>query len=1207
MGFSFTADQQKVIDLRDCNILVSAAAGSGKTAVLVERIIQMISNKDKPVDIDRLLIVTFTKAAAAEMRERIGLAISSRLETDPDNAHLQRQATLLHNAQITTIDSFCLFVLRNNFNDIGLDPGFSVADEDEVRLLKQDVMAQLLERHFETGREEFSHCVEFFCPNGKEKALEEHILNLYKAASSHPWPKQWLAERKQDYAIESLEQLLETGWARDLAKHIVNMCKVHAKTLKKAINLAQQPDGPYMYGELLDRELEQLEGLLAASDLAELESRFAGLSFDRLPGKKDDSVNADKREEAKKLRTKAKESLEAMAETYFGIPLLTEVEHAGACRGPVEVLIDLCLEFMEDLAKAKADKNILDFNDMEHMALEILLENGEQGITPTATAREYRDYFEEVLIDEYQDSNLVQEYLLGAISGEEIGKFNRFMVGDVKQSIYRFRLARPELFMEKYDTYDLQQGSCRRIDLHQNFRSRREVIGYVNYVFRYLMGKEFGGIEYDDSAALYEGAVYPENDGCEPEVILVQKMQKAKGEENRRLEALAVAKKIQQMRKNYLVTDKITGQLRPMQYKDVVILLRSNTGWDDVFKKTLEEEGIPTFAASKTGYFATTEIQTLLQLLRVIDNPLQDIPLFGVLKSVFGGFTDQEIAQLQCENKENRLYQNVKAYREREDLTGEKCRDFLEMLDRYRHMATFMPIKQLLQTILGEWEYAHYVAAMPAGSQRLANVQMLLEKAGKFQKSSYYGLYHFIRYVEQLQKYEVDYGEANTLDEAADVVRIMSIHKSKGLEFPVTFVCGLSKNFNKKDTTAVVVTDVDLGLGVKYVNVVQRTVTDTLRKCAIGAKLLADSIAEEIRVLYVALTRAKEKLILTGSVDLEKLEAEVISSETKPGYELLRCKNLNMAEPGEKISYGEILAAAGFMDMLLPLTQEFTVFHFGDREEDNLAAGLEEGARLLALAHADEMADETLVNALMSNFAYVYPYEKLAGLYTKTTVTELKMAAMEEKDEGAYHSFEQQEVVPYIPKFVQEEESVSGTTRGSAFHKVMELLDVKSLLAEGENLERNALKYAVSKQIDQMSQCGKLNQDYRKVVSVNKIVTFLESGLAMRMAKADSRNQVWREQPFVYGVPASRLNKGDKNFPEDEVVLIQGIVDLFFEEDGELVLVDYKTDVIPSPETLLERYKTQVDYYQEALEKLTGKKVKERILYSFCLGTEIYA
>lgn len=1207
MGFSFTDDQQKVIDLRNCNILVSAAAGSGKTAVLVERIIQMISNRDKPVDIDRLLIVTFTKAAAAEMRERIGLAISEKLETEPDNEHLQRQATLLHNAQITTIDSFCLFVLRNNFNDIGLDPGFGVADEDEVNLLKQDVMAQLLEKHFEEGTVEFGHCVEFFCPNGKEQSLEDHILNLYRAASSHPWPKEWLSERKKDYAIENLQQLLETKWAQDLAKHILQLCKANIKTLQKAIDLAQQPDGPYMYGELLDKELEQLERLLTSSDLVELESKFAGLVFDRLPGKKDDSVNADKREEAKNLRGKAKDSLENMRDTYFGVPLLTEVEHAKACQGPVNVLIDLCLEFMDELAKAKADKNILDFNDMEHMALEILLEKDEQGFRPTSAAKEYRDYFDEVLIDEYQDSNLVQEYLLGAISGEEIGKYNRFMVGDVKQSIYRFRLARPELFMEKYDTYDLEDGNCRRIDLHQNFRSRKEVIDYVNYVFRYLMGKEFGGIEYDDSAALYEGAKYPENTGCEPEVLLVQKEKKAKTDENRRLEALAVAKKIKQLKKSYQVTDKTTGQLRPMKYSDVVILLRSNTGWDDVFKKALEEEGIPAYAASKTGYFATSEIQTVLQLLRVIDNPLQDIPLFGVLKSVFGGFSDDEIALLKCQNREQSLYQNLKEYSLKGDEMGAKCRAFLELLSEYRHMATYMPIKQLLQTVFKQWDYAHYVDAMPAGSQRLANVQMLLEKAGKFQKSSYYGLYHFIRYVEQLQKHEVDYGEANTLDEAADVVRIMSIHKSKGLEFPVTFVCGLAKNFNKKDTTASLVTDVDLGLGVKYVNVSQRTITDTLRKNAIAAKLLADSIAEEIRVLYVALTRAKEKLILTGSVDLEKMEVDVFSTQSEPGLEMLRCSNNNLAESGAKISYGEILGCGGFLDMLLPLTKEFDLYNFGDAEEANLAAGLDEGARLLALSHMTGLEDESLVDALMTNFAFQYPYANLANLYTKTTVTELKMAAMEEKDGGAFHAFEEQEVLPYIPKFMQEEETVSGTTRGSAFHKVMELLDVESLMDENLQKDTNALKCAITEQLDQMSQCGKLNQDYRNAVSVKKIATFAEGNLAKRMAKASTLDLIWREQPFVYGIAASRLNKEDKNFPDNEIVLIQGIVDLFFEEDGQLVLVDYKTDVVPTPEALVDRYKTQVDYYQEALEKLTGKKVKERILYSFYFGTEVQA
>ncbi|MBQ7360081.1 MAG: helicase-exonuclease AddAB subunit AddA [Lachnospiraceae bacterium] len=1207
MAFNFTVDQQKVIDSRDCNILVSAAAGSGKTAVLVERIIQMISNADKPVDIDRLLIVTFTKAAAAEMRERISLAIAAKLEVEPDNEHLQRQATLLHNAQITTIDSFCLFVLRNNFNDIGLDPGFGVADEDEVNLLKQDVMANLLERHFEAGTEEFGHCVEFFCPNGRESALEEHILALYQAASSHPWPRDWVEERKQDYAIETLEQLQETPWALNLTRHIQNMCQVHAKELKKAIDLAQEPDGPYMYGELLDKEFEQVEQLLQAKDLVSLESAFGKLVFDRLPGKKDESVNADKREAAQLLRKKAKEGLSKMAESYFGVPLLTEVEHAKMCQKPVGVLLNLCQEFMDDLAKAKADKNILDFSDMEHMALEILLDKTEDGVVPTATAREYRDYFEEVMIDEYQDSNLVQEYLLGAISGEEDGRFNRFMVGDVKQSIYRFRLARPKLFLEKYHTYEIDgaqeqcKSPCRRIDLRQNFRSRREVIDYVNYVFDHLMGADLGGIEYDCNAALYEGAKYPDNQGCETELLLAHRPEKTKSDEARKLEAMAIAAKIKELRKTFQVTDKATGQLRPVQYKDMVILLRSNSGWDDVFKKVLEAEGIPVYAASKTGYFATTEIQTVLQLLRVIDNPLQDIPLFGVLKSIFGGFSDQEIATLKCQNKDNYLYQNMREQSLMQGELAQKCQAFLKMLGSYRHLATYMPIRQFLQTIFGQWDYMHYVGAMPAGSQRLANVQMLLEKAGKFQKSSYYGLYHFIRYVEQLQKYEVDYGEANTLDEAADVVRIMSIHKSKGLEFPVTFVSGLAKKFNKQDTAKAVITDMDLGIGVKYVNVEQRTITDTLRKNAIAANMLAESIAEEIRVLYVALTRAKEKLILTGSADLTKLEVEELSREQQLGLEKVTYRNTGVMQEDAKFTYGETLAADGFIDWILPLTAEFTGYEFGDMDAAKLAQGMEEGQRLIALEHLEGKTDEQLLDTLMHNFEFVYPYQNLAGLYTKTTVTELKMAAMEDKDEGAFHAFENEEVVAYIPKFMKEEETVSGTTRGSAFHKVMELLDVVSLLS----VEGDARKAAIYAQLNQMVQTGKLSEEYRKAISVRKIETFLEGELAKRMAKADAKKLVWREQPFVYGVPASRLEKEGQKFPEDEILLIQGIVDLFFEEDGQLVLVDYKTDVVEAPQALIDRYQTQIDYYQEALEKLTGKKVKERILYSFFFGQEV--
>lgn len=1209
MAINFTPDQQKVIDLHGCNILVSAAAGSGKTAVLVERIIQMICDPKKQTDIDRLLIMTFTSAAAAEMRERISQAIAKRIVEEPDNGHLQKQATLLHNAQITTIDSFCLFLIRNHFNDIGLDPAFRVADMGEVELLKQEVMAAMLEERFASGNEDFLECVEFFCPDGRERTLEEHIHSLFSFAMSQPFPKEWLKERRDDYVLENPDKLEEVDWALYFKKHICIMLQESYRALEQAVKVAQEPAGPYMYGEMLDRELESVEKVLRAETLEQLQVAVSGITFGRLPSKPDPSVDADLREKAKGYREQAKKTIIEMQETYFAAPVSHSVNQMQACAGAVKMLAELCLEFYERLQEAKREKKILDFSDMEHMALEILWEKTPEGEVPTLTAMEYRQHFAEVLVDEYQDSNIVQEYLIKAVSGEDIGKYNRFMVGDVKQSIYKFRLAEPRLFLEKYDTYraDDESSLCRRIDLSQNFRSRKEVIDTVNHVFSNIMGKDMGGIVYDDKAALHIGATYPENTGCESELILMEKPGKDSELSTKELEALGIARKIQELCRTYQVTDKETRQLRNLRYSDIVILLRSGAGWDETFKSVLEAEGIPAHISTKTGYFSTSEIQTVMQFLKVLDNPLQDVPLFGVLKSVFGGFSDEEIAMLRAEGaceevlEERFLYVDVEKRAAIDDALGGKCASFVEKVERYRGYTAYMPIRKLLQTMFDEFGYLYYVSALPAGEQRLANVEMLLEKAGTFEKSSYYGLYHFIRYMEQMRKYDVDMGEANTLDENANLVRIMTIHKSKGLEFPVTFVAGLGKMFNLRDTSNAVIVDMDFGIGTNYVDTKRRVKNKTLRKNAIAIKMKAESLAEEIRVLYVALTRAKEKLIMIGSMSgaVKKYAGEA-GADSAHG----------------PLSYAELYEGNTYLDWILPIMKPTQILTEEDLGLLEMQEEVETQLRKNTLLQETAPLDEQIANTLKTSFSYRYPHENLAGLYTKTTVSELKMAAMEEKDEGAFKAFEEKEVVPYIPKFMQTEEKVSGTTRGNAYHKVMELLDLakyqerfgESTVPEMECEDTQVLREKrrwLETELSGLVESGLLSVEYRQALWAEKILTFLDCNLAKRMAVAQRKELLWKEQPFVYGISADRLSKGETQFPSEETVLIQGIVDVFFEEEDGLVVADYKTDAISAPQELVERYRVQLDYYQEALEHLTGKKVKEKILYSFSLGCEI--
>ena len=1290
MGMKFTPEQQRVIELHNSNILVSAAAGSGKTAVLVERIIRMICDGEHPADIDRLLIVTFTNAAAAEMRERIAAGIAARLEADPGNEHIQKQSALLHNAQITTIDSFSLFLIRNHFNEIGLDPDFRVADEGEIKLLQQEVLAQLLEDAYAgnfvpeealTSREgygnegtvpemealeQFHACVEYFCPGGRESVLEQHILNLSRYAGSFPWPAEWLEERKNDYAAGDMEVLVCSDYGQYLTERVNRTVEGCLEKLQEVKRLCELPDGPYMYGELTDAEIEQLERLTDCKNLEEQAAKIPTVTFARLPSKKDDSVDPAKRELAKAIRNSVKDTLSDLSESYFKTPLELAVEQGKACREPLRMLLDLVLEFDRRLLAAKQERHLIDFSDMEHYALQILLkrekveETGSIGadctetkyrIVPSDVAMEYRQYFQEILIDEYQDSNLVQEYLLSAISGEAEGRYNRFMVGDVKQSIYKFRLARPELFLEKYDTYQ-ETGDLCRIDLAKNFRSRVQVVDAVNDVFSRIMSREIGGIAYDDKAALYPGATYPaaEDPAYGSEALLIRKPEKGErgesgiGEQHaegagvlvdydnvRQLEALAIAARIKQLKGSLKVMEKSTGELRPVRYSDMVILLRTTSGWDEEFKKILEQQGIPVYITSKTGYFGALEVQELLQFLRVLDNPRQDIPLFGVMQSVFGGFTQEEIAQIRSggeghSRKRMTLYEALKEVAQsgrtveegEETSAGEsigeetelsqKADTFLQRIGHYRDLTPFTSIRDLLQRILDDYDYLNYVTALPAGSKRRANVEMLLTKASAFEKTSYFGLFHFIRYMEQLEKYDVDYGEADTLDENADVVRIMSIHKSKGLEFPVVFVSGLSKRFNMQDANQSLIVDMDLGVAVDYVDSVRRIKNKTLRRAVLSAKMKEDNLAEELRVLYVALTRAREKLILTAVLDKadEKWELAQMTGQ-------------------EKLTYLDFCEAGSYMDFLLPILPQTGIAVKTLRTENLAAEEIREQLRMgdrreelqrvadgEVLFPGDPEENERKLSKLRERFAYQYPHPGLQKLYTKTTVSELKIAAMAEKDEEAFHTFEEKEVVPYIPAFRREQEKVSGAVRGSAFHRVMELLDFTYVFVESglfekcpgdyetyrKRLDAERLQKRLEEFLQRETVSLRLTEEYAKAVSLPKILNFLEQELTYRMWRAQVQGFLYREQPFVLGIDAKRL---DPDLPEGEKVLIQGIIDVFFIEDGEIVLLDYKTDVIDSLEALWNRYNAQIQYYEEALTKLMQMPVKERILYSFYL------
>ncbi len=1214
MALTFTPEQQKVIDLRNRNILVCAAAGSGKTAVLVERIIEIVTDEEHPVDIDRLLVVTFTNAAAAEMRERIGKALSARLCQTPDNVHLQRQVSLLHNAQITTIDSFCLFVIRNNFNDIGLDPGFRIADEGELRLLKQDTLTELLEQQYQEKNKSFLSCVEYFTGGSNDRLLEEYISKLYEFSMSYPWPEDWISQCMRGYKITSVSELEETDWCHYIIRYIRTLVAESIADLDIALQLTERPDGPYMYGETLEKEKEMLSKLTQIETFAGFYEAFTTVSFGRLPSKKDDSVNPLLREKVQLLRKNLKKRLDDIREAYLVLSPEKVVERMETAAPNVEELLLLVLAYKELLDQRKRRDNMIDFHDMEHFALDILLSRQEDGsVLPSTAAREYRAHFKEILIDEYQDSNLVQELLLKSISGEEDENYNRFMVGDVKQSIYKFRLARPELFIEKYIGYTKEASNRQRIDLHRNFRSRPQVIDSVNSVFSRMMRPELGGVDYDEEAALYQGAVFPksetgtEDSAADPyrtEYLVIGKDEESRLT-TRGQEAAAIAHKIRELYASLKVTDKETGKLRPVRYSDIVILLRTTAGWAEEFKAVLEQEGIPAYVSSRTGYFQTVEIKVLMQLLRVIDNPLQDIPLYGTMKSFFGGFEEEEIAKIRAEDKQAPLYELLINYDGEEK---EKVQEFLKWLSGYRRKTAYTPIHKLIQDILTETGYLDYVTARPGGSQRRANVEMLLTRAAAFENTSYYGLFHFLRYMEQLEKYEVDYGEADILDENADVVRIMSIHKSKGLEFPVCFVAGLSKRFNMQDTTGRMIADADMGIGVDYVDEELRLQSKTLKKRAVALKMKLDTLGEEMRVLYVAMTRAREKLILTGmTADVDQFEAE-----------LSKQKEFGSFDRSGKIPFSVLAGASCYLDFLFPCLDEVTLIRPKELFLADVQGAVVEIDRKQKLLAGKDGENKQIMTELSGRFEKIYPYQYLSDLFVKTTVSELKKKAIHDLSfrsmedlnlgdgakgndtEQAFTAqwFEEPEIVPYIPSFISSTEEMSGTDRGSAYHKVMELLDFAKL---GECREPDVDKQ-LNEQLEQFVEEGRLTVQWRESIDDRKIRTFLKSSLAKRMGRAAQLGRLRREQPFVLGLPASRLGG---QFPESEQVLIQGIIDVFFEEDGRIIVADYKTDRVKAPEELITRYQVQLDYYAQALTRLTGKEVTEKIIYSFALGREI--
>ena len=1265
MGFNYTVDQQKVLDARKTNVLVSAAAGSGKTAVLVERIARLVCERENNIDIDNLLVVTFTKAAAAEMKERIHNKIAERLEEfdkkhaiGPDGRmtlskedakqreHLQKQYALVHRAMITTIDSFCQNVLRNHFQEIDFDPDFRVMDDAEKPLMKQDVLAELLEEEYTKAEPDFLMAVEFFAAGShQDTAFAECISELYEYAESFARPAEYLEEQKSALGHDS-EMILDSskGIGKYFANYVKGMLAECADMYEVALGICDLETGPIQYRTIIEKEFDFVRTLRNYDDLILMEKELSEFEFSRLPGAEDarikdlrknvpelvDDIDAQKKA-AKDLRDACKNCIKDIAAKFFTPSLEEAIASSDMCAQPLSVLIDTTLKFREKLQERKREEKVVDFGDLEHFALDIL-ENDDG--SPSAVALEYREHFKEVMCDEYQDSNEIQERLLDAVSSKEIGHFDRFMVGDIKQSIYGFRQARPDIFNEKYNTYPDAEG-CERIDLSMNFRSRKEVLDSVNDVFDYIMHNETGNVEYDAASRLNAGADFESEDEAagfdfmtelvlfepkfnaaeesaddeaegtsaqssyedEPTEDDSEKQDRAEFAQNE-CEAEVLANLVLDLKKSQKVLriKKVDGKeirtLEPVEYKDIVILHRSPSGLAESLGTVFERHNIPISISQGGGYYSTREIKQILQFLRAIDNPLQDIPLYGTMTSVFGGYTAEEMANIRSLCPGEPLYEAVK----------QGAPEFVEKLNKYRDMTTYLTVRELLQKIIDDYNYSEYVAALPAGEKRRANVEMLLSRASDFEKTSYFGLHQFVRFMDQLKKYTEDRtSEADVLGENANVVRFMSIHKSKGLEFPVTILAGVGKQFNFKDAGGSLVHNTELGIGCNYVDPDKRVKSVTIRKNLISKKICEDTIAEEMRLLYVAMTRAKEKLIIVGAC---KNAQEILEKalDNKPS----------------KYTYAKFMNSKSYLDFILPVigSPNFSarVFTMQDVHVIEAQESILLDERIGKLDNANNLANEEKLSQIQARLSYEYPFKYLEKLYTKTTVSELKMAAMLDENEAAHEKFEERERSVYVPEFRREKGGISGTVRGDSYHRVMEIMDFDRVLGSVcgglpgtydefvAKADKSKVLDNIKALLDEQLREHRITAECYEAVNPFKIREFMLGRLAYRMWKSNCSNGLKREQPFVMSVSA---NKVDKDFPEEEKLIIQGIIDAYFIEDGKVVLMDYKTDSVDTAEEFVSRYHAQLDYYQEAIEKLTGMKVAERILYSFHMGSEI--
>lgn len=1226
--------------------------GSGKTAVLVERIINKVINDN--IDIDKILIVTFTSAAASEMRERILEAIYKKIEENPENLDLQRQIVLLNKCNISTIHSFCLDIIRNNFYEIDASANFRVADTAEIELLKQEIIDDLFEEKYIAEDKDFEKLLNIYTNYRGDENLRQLILNIYKFIQSSPFPEQWLNEQVEKFNLgNKLEQdFSETLWGKILLENFKEELMDSILKLKQVENKLGKYEELAKFELVISNDIETLEGIKNSANLWENAYNSAiTLSWAKWPS--DRKITLDVKDEAKEVRDSIKKKVSSTIEKYLIYNSKQANSDIFEMYEPLNSIKNLVIQFTNKFAARKKEKNIVDFNDIEHFALNILLKIDENGrIYESDVAKKYKEKFEEIAIDEYQDSNLVQEYILKSVSKGN----NIFMVGDVKQSIYKFRQARPELFLEKYATYKLKGEPITtgmKIQLFKNFRSRENVLDLTNLIFENIMSSNLGDICYDQNEFLNYGAIYPEpenveklniekalsnNENCEnnfagiAELNIIDLKQpeediyKSNEQENENteetseiqenkervedivLEAKYVAKKIKDLvDSNYIVYDRKKGY-RKITYKDIVVLLRSTKVSAPIFEKEISNLNMPVFSDVSSEYLESMEIQTIMCLLKIIDNPMQDIPLVTVLRSSIGGFTDNELVEIRGKDKNISFYESLKnkydelsSSLEQNESLKEKIENFLNSLKKWQNEEKYMSLDELIWQIYSDTNFYNYVTLLPNGNLRQANLKMLFERAKQYESASFKGLFNFINFIDKLHSNSGDLSSAKLIGENENVVRIMSIHKSKGLEFPVVFLSCVGKQFNLQDLNDNIILHQDLGFGPKYINDEKKIEYTTLAKEAIRLKAKVETLSEEMRVLYVALTRAKEKLIITGlSKDVQKSfeEKEALvnmykNSETESdgiNYVLLK-KYKSYLDWIELVYFNNKDIIGKFMDVNIIKKDEFLkTLDNGDETEEteNIIKKLNDRAMKI---------EKEKMTQLSNTLKWKYFYIDSSVIPTKTSVTKLKEAENAENAENAEYVISIEELqqgqeqessfAVARPQFLNEEVQITNAQKGTLMHMCFQKLDEK----------KTYTKEMLQKMVDELVAKKIITELEGKSINLYKLLAYTKSDLFKQLGRA---KQLYKEQPFYINLTADEIYGNGV----DDNILVQGIIDLYFiNENDEVVLVDYKTDYVENGKEseLVDKYGKQLEIYRKALEQALGKSVDKCWIYSVYL------